>query len=167
MRRTIVLFHLNDELVYLELADLAAKPKNGENITLEGHRYQVSEVHESIGEFKVDGQRRSGMDKLLEILALRFDDQAIPLLARLRNVGSGDQPVHTGSIILPTSTLVGDFDHAVLAVLKPYGNKVTGNLLGQLHQFAAGVPLHAEPDTNGAAAVAPIRVGDAAAEPEA
>jgi hypothetical protein len=162
-RRTIVVFHLpTNELVYLEREDLDSKPIAGDNYTLEGVRYQVTDVLESIGEYKAEGARRAGMDKLLEVLALRFDNEAVTLLARLRNVGSGDQPqVGPGGIFLPLKTLIGDFDHVILVSVQNFGKRATGNLLGLLHSFAHGEQLIAQPAAPDKAQ--PIRVGEDAA----
>lgn len=170
MSRTIVVFHLpTDELVYLELGDIVAKPAVGTDYVLQGTRYKVSDVMESIGEFKADGTRRSGMDKLLEMLGVRFGATAVTLLQKLRNIGSGDQPqVGPGGIILPNKSLFGEFDHAVLAVLSDTGKKVSGGVLQQLHTFAAGSGAEAEIPAGGAPhGVEPIRVTDDAATNEA
>jgi len=166
-RRTIVIFHLpSNALVYLELADLVTTPIAGANYTLEGARYQVTDVLESIGEFK-DSAQRSGMHKLLEMLALRFDNDSISLLAQLRNIGSGDPPtVGPGGIILPTKHLIGDFDHAVLVSVKELGKKrVAGTLLGQLQTFAVHGHTGEDSDSNKGAhsSAPPTRVGEDAA----
>lgn len=150
MRRTVLFFHLpTPELVYIELGDALNKPVAGENYTLEGVRYKVTDVLESIGEFAADEtgrmHKRSGMDKLLEMLAVRFDQEAIVLLARMRNVGSGDQPqTHAGTgILLPSSNLLGDFDHAVLVtVMADTARRGATAVLQQLKMIASGNVLN-------------------------
>jgi hypothetical protein len=146
MRRTVLFFHLpTPELVYIELGDSLNKPVAGENYTLEGVRYKVTDVLESIGEMAADDtgrlHKRSGMDKLLEMLAIRFDQEAIALLARMRNVGSGDQPdTYAGtSILLPGKSMIGDFDHAVLVtVMADTVRKPSSAVLQQLKLIATG-----------------------------
>lgn len=146
MRRTILFFHLpTPELVYIELGDALNKPVAGENYTLQGVRYKVTDVLESIGEYAPDEAgrmvKRSGMDKLLEMLAIRFDEEAVPLLARMRNVGSGDQPATFAgtSIFMPGSDIVGDFDHAVLVtVMADAARKASRKVVQQLRVIASG-----------------------------
>ncbi len=146
MRRIILFFHLpTPELVYIELGDALNKPVAGENYTLEGVRYKVTDVLESIGEFGPDESgrmvKRSGMDKLLEMLAIRFDQEAIPLLARMRNVGSGDQPetYGTSGILIPGTNMIGDFDHAVLVtVMADAARKPSSSVIQQLKLMSSG-----------------------------
>jgi len=162
MRRTILFFHLpTPELVYIELGDALNKPVAGENYTLEGVRYKVTDVLESIGEFAADESgrmvKRSGMDKMLEMLAIRFDQEAIPLLARLRNVGSGDQPeTYAGTgILLPGTNMIGDFDHAVLVtVMADAARKASKSVVQQLKFMAGGNVLDLTGKVAGTAAAA-------------
>lgn len=169
MSRTIVVFHLpSSELVYLELGDLAGKPVDGSYVVLDGTRYKVSEPTESIGEFKTDSTRRSGIEKLFEIVAVMFNQDAVTLFKTLRNIGSGDQPEVRGGIIIPRATVIGDFDNVIVAKLENAGGKVSRTLLTQLHRaFASdadnGERAPAGDQTTSPAAPA-IIVGDEAAE---
>jgi hypothetical protein len=164
-RRTIVVFHLpTNELMYLELGDLVNSPEVGVQYTFEGVRYRVTDVTETIGEFEANGTRRTGFDKLLELLAVSFDLESLRLLARMRNIGSGDQPEKApiGGILLPPKSMFGNFDHAVLVELKAVGSKATSTLLSQLRQIAGGASF----EMNAAVAATgspPIRVGEEAA----
>lgn len=172
MSRTIVIFHLpENQLVYLELEDLVALPVEGNFVVLEGVRYRVGDVIESIGEFKSDGSqtRREGLAKLLEILAVMFDKEAMSLFRGLRNIGSGDQVEKIGAIVMPNKSIVGDFDRPVVVRLKAVGGKApVTDLLGQLlRTFVSTDAPTAARDVvgiHGAPGVPPIIVGVEAAE---
>ena len=171
--RTIVVVHLpQNQLVYLELQDMAGKPVLGEFLVLEGTRYCVTEVTQSIGEFKADGSqaRRFGLEKLLEILAVLYEKEAVSLLRGLRNIGSGDQAEAIGSIIVARKSLVGNFDHAVFVRVKSAGGKtVVSNVLGQLlrtHSLIDTTSAHENVGNHGTSPAAPLLIvgEDAASE---
>ena len=98
-----------------------------------------------------------------------FNDNAMNMLSGLRNIGSGDQPKATGGIFLPSKSLVGDFDHAVVVRLKAHGGKTAVNdLLGQLlkaHSATdAPTTAHENVGNHGTSPAAPpIIVGEDAA----
>jgi hypothetical protein len=166
MSRTVVVFHLpSNQLVYLELSDLSGKPVENTNLVLDGNRYRVVDVTESIGVFKADGSKLSGMEKLLEISAVLFENDALTLLANLRNIGSGDQPEVKGGVIIPNSKLIGDFDNVVVVRLKASsGRVVTASALGDLVKaFYSQTGGELPATTNGSPAVPPMIIGDAAA----
>lgn len=168
--RTIVIVHLpQNELVYLELQDITAKPVAGEFLILEGARYCVTEVTQSIGEFRGDGTqtRRGGLEKLLEILAVLFENEAMSLLRGMRNIGSGDKAEAVGSIIIARKSFVGDFDHAVFVRVKAAGGKTgISSAFGQLlkmHSLIDTTTAQENVGNHGTSPIAPIIIGDDAA----
>jgi hypothetical protein len=167
-RRTIVVFHLpTNELVYVELGDIVGKPIAGENYTLDGARYRVTDVLESIGEFKSDGKQRTGLDKLLELLALRLEGNALTVLSKLRSIGSADQlQPGPGGVIIPSQQLLPDFDHVVLVSLSDMGKRASTTILTQLRTFANGSVGEAYVAESAPHGVDPIRVTDDAASNE-
>lgn len=168
--RTIVVFQAGPILWYEELNDRPTPPERGKYYIYRGKRYQTVDVTECLGVNTPDGsRRRSGLDKLIEILTAFNAATALPLVATLTSIGSGDPPVKSeGGLIMSMTALLGEFDEVVFVRLKliSEGNTDLADVLRtaenvhRAHSKTAELPTAA---ATTAAGLPPIRVGEPAA----
>lgn len=158
MARTIVVFYLpSNELVYCELEDLAGKPVSGDGFVFEGAQYKAVRPTQTLGVFKSGGKRRTGLEKLCDLLEVAVGGDLMSLIAKIRNIGSGDQPESAGPVILPRKFTFDDFDHAILVRLELVAGRPATAL-------SAATRLHAAIATEGDESV-PTPVTAASAPP--
>ncbi|MBY0551993.1 MAG: hypothetical protein K2W95_32215 [Candidatus Obscuribacterales bacterium] len=121
--KTLVVVDLNGRVVSLMLSDLTSVPVRGSFYVFDGTRFEVTETIEFLGFRTINGQRLSGMEKMMEVMKVVYGEglRAMSAQAGMTDIGYTDeaQPTTSGGIILPEKQVERDFDHVLFVRAKP------------------------------------------------
>lgn len=144
--KTLVVVDLNGRVVSLMLSDLTSVPVRGSFYIFDGTRFEVTETIEFLGFRTINGQRLSGMEKMMEVMKVVYGEglRAMSAQAGMTDIGYTAEPqaTTTGGIILPEKQVEREFDHVLFVRAKPAAAGV--GALPSVRLTDAAVPLDGE-----------------------